>query len=54
MLTYCCYCKKDTKDINLGPLIRKNSLILNKTKCFSCGFKKSKRYKKFVSTKFKL
>ena len=54
MLTYCCYCKKSTKDINLGPIMTKNRLIINKKKCFSGGFKKSKSYKKVINLKPKL
>ena len=44
MLSYCYYCHDYTKDINTGPKITKNKLILNKAKCFKCNHK-SKHYK---------
>ena len=45
MLSYCSYCCDNTKGINTGPVIRKNRLILNKTKCSNCNHKESKCYK---------
>ena len=45
MLSYCCYCHGNTKDINTGPMIRKSMSILNKTKRYNCNHKKSKHYK---------
>ena len=44
MFPYCYYCHNDTKDINRGPVITKNKLILNKTNCLNCNHKNSKHY----------
>ena len=45
MFPYCCCCCDNTKDINTRSIIRKNRLILNKTKSFDCNYKKLKYYK---------
>ena len=45
MLSCCYYCRDYTKDINTGPIITKNKLTLNKTKCFNFNNKKLKHYK---------
>ena len=48
---FLCYnCHNNTKDINSGTILTKNRLTLNKTKCFGCGFKMSKRLSQNVKT----
>ena len=45
MLTYCLKCKKDTDNVNLMVIQRKNGRTMLLSKCAICGNKKS-RFKK--------